>query len=907
MVQCGERASIFGEALPGARVDFFLNGEKISSGLADYEGSWKISIPPQKPGGPHELLISTEGARRLIQDVVFGEVWLASGQSNLQMPLTDCLTAEEGPPGNRQIRFFRVPQRPRAKPVTGLGEGQWVVFDGPARLDFSALGAYFAVRLQESLQRPVGIIVSAWGGTPIASWLPGSRQSGASQGHDPVAALAEKSSGSEEYRWKTSLEDFISSPEAFRNELLAWEAHRDKAYHNLDQSPPEAAPDFPDKDWHLCPVPGNFEEIIGDFDGEVWYRRVVEIPEAWQGLELELSLGVIDDLDHCFFEGDLIGQTPPDMAEPHLHFRRYRVPASLVRPGRRVLVVRLFDEFMSGGFLSSSSEIWLAPAGTSPTERLALSGLWKVRPGAQISPRPAFPGMPQMLPGVLFNGMIAPVAPYAVKGFLWYQGENDCGNANAYRSKFRELIGEWRALWGKGLLPFHFVQLAGYGPPREGAQCSALADLRHAQAAALVLPGTRMTTAVDLGDPDNLHPRNKAGVGERLARSVLSHVYGIADDFADGPQVGGIDVEGHGLRVLLRSAHDMRVVPTGEPLLLDVIQHDGRRIQSQAFIEGNTLLLPDLEKMSEIAEVRHAWAGFPRAHVVNGDGVALPPFRIQLGERMLRPSHAPKPRLRLAVRADDAGLSEGTNRAIAELCGLGVVRSVGIMPVGPAFEHAVECLGSLKGIQIGLHFALTCEWKNPRWGPLSRSISGADWLEADGTFFQTTIQVYEKNPLEQEVYRELEAQYDRLTRAGLRPDYIDDHMGCCWIPGVRAAVSRFAIEQQVFFHSKAVPGLAPDKSVSAPLSENDCSHLLDLVATAEPGDYLLVVHPAYVEGGELVFGPGVTDSETALAAREQEFWGLRSAELCGRLMDQGVELIGYSELCSCFIENSRDL
>jgi sialate O-acetylesterase len=246
---------------------------------------------------------------------------------------------------------------------------------------------------------------------------------------------------------------------------------------------------------------------------------VVDIPAHWAWRELELHLGVIDDLDHTFWNGELVGRTGTDTPEYYRHSRRYRIPASKVRAGRQALAVRVFDEYLAGGFVSRASDLWLAPPAASASERLSLAGFWRVNAEQAITPRRFLPGMPHMLPGVLFNGMIAPVLGTPLRGVLWYQGENNVGYARTYAARFAGLIADWRARWGQPAMPFVFVQLANHGARRELPAGSALAELRAAQAAALGLPATGMATAAQqTRRRPPPFPRGARGAGRRRRR-----------------------------------------------------------------------------------------------------------------------------------------------------------------------------------------------------------------------------------------------------------------------------------------------------------------------------------------------------------------------------------------------------
>jgi sialate O-acetylesterase len=618
-----EPLKLSGHTRPGAAVQAVLlridGAETVFSDAtaADRAGNWRIMLPPFSAGGPYRLELIEDGVARTYDDLLFGDLWLAAGQSNMEWSLAESEggAAHVGGADDPGLRLYRMPRRaagaPCAEPPAGAA---WEVCTPATAGAFSAVAQHFAREYRREFGVPVGLVQAAWGGTPIEAWsAPGSP--GTDVPADEPAAL----------------EKLLADPEAQAAETRAWEATRDRALADLrGLEAGWARPDFDDSSWARCPVPGFFDEAVGELDGAVWYRLVVDIPAHWAWRELELHLGVIDDLDHTFWNGELVGRTGTDTPEYYRHSRRYRIPASKVRAGRQALAVRVFDEYLAGGFVSRASDLWLAPPAASASERLSLAGFWRVNAEQAITPRRFLPGMPHMLPGVLFNGMIAPVLGTPLRGVLWYQGENNVGYARTYAARFAGLIADWRARWGQPAMPFVFVQLANHGARRELPAGSALAELRAAQAAALGLPATGMATAIDVGDADDIHPRNKHDVGRRLFRAARAVLAGDAAARLGGPVAtrawrAGAD---GAVRILVSNTQGaLRTRDGGVPVGFVVRDADGTLRSAAARLEDDEIVLPG-PFAAPVVEVRHAWADNPALNVADALDLPLLPFRL---------------------------------------------------------------------------------------------------------------------------------------------------------------------------------------------------------------------------------------------------------------------------------------
>lgn len=611
---------VWGWDQPGGEVSVSLSGQPVASTRTNPDGRWSLTLPPLSAGGPHELII--EGStRRVLRDVLVGEVWLCTGQSNMQFSVRQSANgeAEATTATFPRIRLFSVAKKTAATPLDDV-EGSWTVCSPEAVREFSALGFFFGRTLTQTLDVPVALIDLSWGGSPIEAWTSLDDVS-----HEPsLAPLA------------THCREFLqlSSKEGAQHAFRSWEKIRDAALADTrGVSFGWAKPKFNDSDWPGCPVPGTFDEVAGEVDGAVWYRGTLEIPSAWAGRDLELHLGVIDDLDHTYWNGTLVGQTGTETKEYYKHPRIYTVPAALVKAGPTLLAVRVFDEYLSGGFISHANDLWLAPRDARADERIALAGSWKVKVEQVIPEKPWAQDQPQARPEGIFNAMLSPLMPFGIRGVLWYQGENNLGYATRYAVQFPLMIAAWRRRWAQGDFPFLFVQLANYGVRHAQPSGGAWAELRDAQTAALRLPNTAMVTAIDVGAADNMHPTDKNTVGTRLAATALTHVY--AHDIPDcsGPVPERIELTAHELRITYRHA-DTGLVTTDDrpPQGFALVAADGQTDWAPARIEGSTIIL-SLAATPRPVKVKYAWADNPDVNLINCAEFPALPFRHDLPTR----------------------------------------------------------------------------------------------------------------------------------------------------------------------------------------------------------------------------------------------------------------------------------
>lgn len=604
---------VWGTARPGGEVVVEIAGQSRSA-VVGQDGSWRVTLEPLPAGGPHELVVRGEETV-ILRDVLVGEVWLASGQSNMEMPLAawgrvldhEVEIARADYP---QVRLFQVERDTAVRPRSDVrGEG-WRPCAPETVAGFSSTAYFFGRRLHRELGVPVGLIHTSWGGTAAEAWT----SAGTLETMDDFQEAARA------VRATTDAE-LVEMAKAWAEATVTRQRALVERDAGLSGSTPLwAAPDLDDSAWQTMELPTTWEQAgHEELDGVVWFRRAVELPEGWAGAELELGLGPIDDADDTFFNGVRVGgestwSTP----------RRYAVPAAVTRPGHNVIAVRVVDTLFSGGLWGKAEDFRLrGPAGPP----LELAGDWRYRIGLdldEVAPLPPSPHSPHR-PSVLYNAMLRPLAPYAVRGVIWYQGESNVERAHQYRRLFPALIRDWRATWGRDDLPFYFVQLANYLPAQPDPGESAWAELREAQLETLSLPATGMAVSIDIGDADDIHPKNKQEVGNRLARLALRRLYGRAVPDS-GPLYREMRVESDRIRLFFDHAYGGLEARNGALRGFAVAGEDRRFRWADAAIDGDTVVVWSPEIEDPVA-ARYGWADNPACNLYNAAGLPASPFR----------------------------------------------------------------------------------------------------------------------------------------------------------------------------------------------------------------------------------------------------------------------------------------
>ncbi len=615
------RAPVWGVGRPGAIVTVEFAGRRARA-VAEEDGRWTAWLPPLEANAtPGAMRVSsTCGESCVVEDVLVGEVWLCSGQSNMEHPLSaaEDAVAEVAQARYPAIRLLHVPRRGAAEPAREAAELQWRACSPETGSTFSAVGYYFGRELHRRLQVPVGLINASWGGTCAETWT--SREGLAD--HPTLKNIVEE--------FERSLPELEARRAEVARELEAFLA-RTRDAGNTKHARGWAGPDEPeDGAWADMELPGYWQRRGCLFSGVLWFRRAVELPPAWAGQELRLSIGATDKSDTTYFNNLKVGGVRmEDRDDAWCMLRTYAVPGHAAKKGRNIIAVRVHSGCYSGGMTGPVDEMRLSCPACPSDPPIPLAGVWRYAVeanygSAQIPvPTPA-PGECNA-PHALFNGMIAPLAPYALRGAIWYQGENNVARAGAYRDLLPALIRDWRRVWGQGDFPFHFVQLANFVPGTPGTPGNEWADLREAQRLALRLPNTGMAVTIDIGDPGDIHPRNKRDVGLRLAFNALHATYGLRERAPCGPLFRHARREGHALRLSF-DAVDGGLVAR-ESALDGFTAAGADRVfeRAAARIEGEHVMVA-CPAVPAPKYVRYAWADNPTATLYNAAGLPASPF-----------------------------------------------------------------------------------------------------------------------------------------------------------------------------------------------------------------------------------------------------------------------------------------
>jgi sialate O-acetylesterase len=605
VLQRGTSVPVWGTADPGATVEVTIAGRTVTA-RTDVQGLWRAEIAPMVAGGPHDLTITSDGQSLSYGNVLVGDVWICSGQSNMEWTVENSMDAEHeiAAANDPRIRHFKVPKSWAASPETTLAGGTWEPTDPTHVGTFTAVGYFFARELRKHNDVPIGLINTSWGGSRIEPWM-----SAESLGIDD--AEMRKLLEQEQAYQRETLERI--------NGKLGGLPTSDRGM--VDGKAVWAEPAFDDSNWPTLEVPSRWEERgLDGMDGIVWYRSSIDLSATDARHGARLGLGTIDDSDISWVNGHEVGRTSLAWNVP----RVYEVPAAFLREGRNQITVRVEDTGGGGGIWGDPELLWLEIAG----ERHPLAGRWKIGLGlVTVTPDARM----NQVPTVLYNKMIHPLLPFPVTGFLWYQGESnaDSDSSLVYRDLFATMITDWRMRWNRGDLPFLWVQLANFMAASEQPGDSEWAVLRESQSAVLALPKTAQAVIIDIGDADDIHPRNKQEVGRRLALAARRVAYGEKIEFS-GPvyrshEVRGsrviIDFDHTGGGLVARGREDRKLAEFA------IAGADRHFVWAEAIIENNRVVVWS-DKVAQPVAVRYAWADNPdSANLYNLGGLPASPFR----------------------------------------------------------------------------------------------------------------------------------------------------------------------------------------------------------------------------------------------------------------------------------------
>jgi sialate O-acetylesterase len=609
-------APVWGWTTPGQRVTVTMSG-KTATALADTTGKWMTKIGPFAAGGPHTLTIS--GAQtETLNNVMTGDVWICSGQSNMEQGIGVSANPQQeiASANYPNLRLFTVPKRIGLVPEA-LVAGSWqpttpqtVATGGWG--GFSAVAYYFGRELHSTLKVPIGLIHTSWGGTVAEAWA-------SAEALDKMPDFRPSLAQLQEFNRIRQVGTFDYDRQADE-----WAAANDRGVRNGANW---AADTVDLAEWKAMTLPQPWEAAgLPDFDGLVWFRREFDLPAGWAGKDLTLSLGAIDDRDTTWINGTKVGATNEYNAP-----RNYRVAANVLKPGRNVLAVRVLDTGGGGGFYGKPEDVKLQITGDNATAPLSLAGEWRYlvsAPLVGLQPPPArFDNNPNGAT-VLYNGMIAPLVPFGIRGAIWYQGESNAGRAQQYRTLLPTMIRDWRSRFGVGDFPFYIVQLANFQATEAQPTDPPWAYLREAQMlTAQNVPNSGLASAIDIGEAGDIHPKNKQDVGRRLALNALALTYKQPIEYS-GPRYRSMKIEGDAVRLTFDHAAGM-TAKGGTLQGFAIAGADKKFVWADAKIEGNTVVVSS-PQVKQPAAVRYAWANNPVANLYNAAGLPALPFRTDI-------------------------------------------------------------------------------------------------------------------------------------------------------------------------------------------------------------------------------------------------------------------------------------
>ncbi|WP_026016581.1 sialate O-acetylesterase [Catenovulum agarivorans] len=574
-----------------------IDGKDVVSSRIS-SGYWQINLPQMSAGGPYQIEIVSNDGITHINDVLFGDVWFASGQSNMELPIERVkytyhneYTQDHFP----QIRQFKVAKRSAYQgPLQQIEAGQWDKAEQGNLAEFSAVGYFFAKKLHQNTGVPVAIINNAYGGSRAQGWMSEKALSAF-----PTDFQIMQMNQQENYIENTRQQDLVNQQQWF-SELEQADLGIKYQWQN---------PNYDDKHWRSISVPGYWSDQGSESsNGVAWYRTEFYLTQAQAQQTALLQLGRIIDSDTAYVNGIEVGgvgyQYPP---------RRYTVNKDILKPGKNTLVVRIVSQHGKGGFVMDK------PYQLSfDDSKVNLAGIWKFRFGHKMTEAPASQFWPHMQPNAMYNAMLAPLKHTKIKGVIWYQGESNTYDPITYRKLFPAMINDWRETFSRPDLPFIFTQLANYLQAENDPSISGWAETRAAQAHALKLTNTAMITAIDVGEWNDIHPLNKKSVGERFALAALNTVYGKSKFVYQGPILTcAYLAQSNNIAITLANPQHGLMVK-GEKLGGFAVSQDGEHYQwVDATIEQEQVVL-HLDSAQKIQYVRYAWQSNPeRANLFN--------------------------------------------------------------------------------------------------------------------------------------------------------------------------------------------------------------------------------------------------------------------------------------------------
>ncbi|TDO98394.1 sialate O-acetylesterase [Flavobacterium sp. 245] len=601
VLQRNKAIPIWGFADTNEKVEIHFN-KQIKKTQADKNGKWTVNLDAEKAGGPFELVVIGKN-KITIKNVLVGEVWICSGQSNMEFQVSKTINAEQemNNADYPMIRHFGVERDLSGKPKDDLKAGKWEVSSKETVGNFTAVGFYFARKLYAELKIPIGIINTSWGGTNVETWTSREAFENSPEFKNMIVdvPVMDVDSISKLYaqKMKERIEKIQGAPVSTANENTFKEVS------------------FDDASWGELNTPSIWEsQHLGDLDGVVWMRKTITLSAEDIKNKATLSLAKIDDEDITYVNGIEVGKNTQWDAR-----RIYQIPENVLKEGKNVIAVRIVDNSGGGGIYGESEDLKL----TVGSKVLPLDGKWKFR---VIAVKTAL--SPNSYPSLLYNAMVNPLVPYAIEGVLWYQGETNVWRANQYKKAFPLMITDWRTKFKQGDFPFYFVQLSTFdefgGNSKKGSRW---AELREAQSETLKLKNTGMAVTTDIGNAKDIHPTNKQDVGLRLAAIALNNVYGKKQVFS-GPTYKSQEIKGNQIILTFDNIGGGLSTPNDAELKgFEIAGTDKVFHAAKAIIKDNKIIVLSDEVQNPVA-VHYGWADDDtQINLFNKEKFPASPFR----------------------------------------------------------------------------------------------------------------------------------------------------------------------------------------------------------------------------------------------------------------------------------------
>jgi sialate O-acetylesterase len=622
VLQRDTKVIIWGWASPGEKVQVKFN-KRIFKTVTDPEGNWIINLLPMKAGGPYTMEVIGNNSI-MINDILFGDVWFCSGQSNMVLNMErvrekypNDIAAANFP----EIRNFFIPTASDIIYVhKDLPGGKWISASPENVLTFGAATFFFARSIYQEYKVPIGIINSSVGGTPIEAWI---SEEGFKEFPQQITRIKK-------------LKDTAYLNPVLRSARRRPETNEGSAVNSRSMDKGISGPKpwyditYVPEGWHKYWLPGYWEDQgIKGLHGIVWFRKEINVPVSMTDKPAKLFLGRIVDADNVYLNGVLSGsityQYPP---------RRYNLPSGLLKPGKNIIVIRVTNNTGKGGFVPDKP-YWLVAGNDS----IDLRGEWLYKVGQVFRPTSFEPGTGsqsismQNEPTGLYNTMVAPLINYRIKGILWYQGETNTNKPQEYQKLLPTLINDWRIKWQEGPIPFLFVQLPNFMEVQYLPSESQWAELRFGQLKSLSVLNTAMAVTIDLGEWNDIHPLEKKVVGERLALAAGKLAYGNDKIVYSGPVYKSSVKEANGIRIEFDHIGSGLVVKGGGDLdQFSIAGADRKFVWAEARIVDNHVIVQS-DEIKDPVYVRYAWADNPEgANLYNIEGLPASPFEANLNK-----------------------------------------------------------------------------------------------------------------------------------------------------------------------------------------------------------------------------------------------------------------------------------